>query len=84
MTLMLTPHELATLILLVDAPDQVQTDCADFNALLQYKLARVDVIEAGAAQARATEGGCHLAESLRLNRSHGPGLVCIFFAGASR
>jgi hypothetical protein len=29
MTLMLTPHELATLILLVDAPGQVQTDCAD-------------------------------------------------------
>jgi hypothetical protein len=68
MTLMLTPHELATLILLVDAPGQVQTDFADFNALLQYKLARADVIEAGAAQGRATESGCHLAESLRLSR----------------
>jgi hypothetical protein len=43
----------------------VQTDCADFNALLLYKLARADVLEAGAAQARATEGGCHLANILR-------------------
>ncbi|SOE96306.1 hypothetical protein SAMN05414139_09238 [Burkholderia sp. D7] len=68
MTLMLTPYELATLILLVDAPGQVQTDCADFNALLLYKLARADVVEAGAAQARATEGGCHLADILRRRR----------------
>jgi len=68
MTMMLTPHELATLILLVNAPGEVQTDCADFNALLQYKLARADLVEAGGAQARATVGGCHLAESLRLSR----------------
>ena len=68
MTMMLTPHELATLILLVNAPGEVRTNCAHFNALLQYKLARADVVEAGAAQACATQGGCHLADILRQSR----------------
>jgi len=56
MTMMLTPHELATLILLVNAPGEVRTNCAHFNALLQYKLAC------------ATQGGCHLADILRRSR----------------
>lgn len=63
---MLTPHELATLIRLVQSPAQVQTDSLDFRALTQHGLAYIDPIAQQSGQARATAVGHSLARRLGL------------------
>jgi hypothetical protein len=62
----LTPHELATLIRLVQSPAQVQTDSLDFRALTQHGLAYIEPIAQQAGQARATAVGQSLARRLGL------------------
>jgi hypothetical protein len=44
---MLSPHEFATLLLLKDAPDQLQLDRAELDTLLERQLVTLERIASG-------------------------------------
>ena len=44
---MLSVHEIATLMVAASRPDQIETDCEDFRALLHKGLADVEPITPG-------------------------------------
>ena len=44
---MLSPHEFATLLLVKDAPDQLQMDRAELDALLERQLVTLERIASG-------------------------------------
>lgn len=54
---MLSPHEFATLLLVKDAPNQVDMDRGEFDALLEQQLVRLESLGTGLQQWRLTESG---------------------------
>lgn len=54
---MLSPHELATLMLLKDAPEQIDLDRADLEALLERQLVTLEKLASGAQRALITING---------------------------
>ncbi|RFU48416.1 hypothetical protein [Paraburkholderia sp. DHOC27] len=54
---MLSPHEFATLMLVMDATEQLEVDHADLNALLERQLVRLERLASGQALPRLTHEG---------------------------
>jgi len=54
---MLSPHELATLFLVKEDPDQVEIDCPDLDALVEGQCVRVETLASGRASPRLTAHG---------------------------
>ena len=54
---MLSPHEFATLILLKDAPDQIDLDRADLEALLERQLITLEKLTSGQRRPLVTLNG---------------------------
>jgi len=54
---MLTPHEIATLILVANAPGEVEVDRPDLHSLLERDLVEVDRSSSGRRQIRMSAVG---------------------------
>jgi hypothetical protein len=54
---MLSPHEFATLLLVKDAPDQVEMDREELDALLERQLVQLERLASGDEEWRVTETG---------------------------
>ncbi|HEX7682762.1 hypothetical protein [Trinickia sp.] len=54
---MLSPHEFATLLLVKDAPNQVDMDREELDALLEQQLVQLERLGSGHQQWRLTESG---------------------------
>jgi hypothetical protein len=54
---MLSPHEFATLMLLKDAPDQIDLDRADLEALLERQLITLEKLTSGQRRPLVTLNG---------------------------
>ncbi|RKP45963.1 hypothetical protein [Trinickia fusca] len=59
---MLSPHEFATLILVRDAPDQIEADRAELDTLLERELVALEQAERG-TRPRITENGHSVLEA---------------------
>lgn len=60
---MLSPHEFATLILVRDAPDQIEADRAELGTLLERELVALDEAERGIPRPRITPNGNSVLEA---------------------
>lgn len=71
---MLSPHEIATLMLLRDRPDPLQLDPVDLDALIRQDLVRVDPMLQGPAFPRLTHRGLTFLEAFAREPAglHGP------------
>jgi hypothetical protein len=56
-TLMLSPHEFSTLLLVKEAPDQIELDRDELHALLEHQLVTVDLLASGHRRPRITPYG---------------------------
>ncbi|WP_166653555.1 hypothetical protein [Paraburkholderia flava] len=54
---MLSPHEFATLLLVKDAPNQVDMEREELDALLERQLVQLEKLASGMRQLRITEIG---------------------------
>ncbi|SIT44224.1 conserved hypothetical protein [Paraburkholderia ribeironis] len=54
---MLSPHEFATLLLVKDAPNQVDMDRQELDALLERQLVQLERLASGNEQWSVTETG---------------------------
>lgn len=54
---MLSPHELTTLMVIKDAPDQVEIDRDELHTLLQRHLVIVELLSSGIRRLRITQHG---------------------------
>ncbi|GLU33030.1 hypothetical protein WKR88_10450 [Trinickia caryophylli] len=54
---MLSPHEFATLLLVKDAPNQIDMDREELDALLEQQLVQLENLASGHQQWRLTESG---------------------------
>ncbi|MBU6490087.1 MAG: hypothetical protein KGQ57_20025 [Burkholderiales bacterium] len=54
---MLSPHEFATLLLVKDAPNQVDMDREELDALLEQQLVQLERLGSGHQQWRLTASG---------------------------
>ncbi|HEY4351110.1 MAG TPA: hypothetical protein VGN31_07775 [Paraburkholderia sp.] len=54
---MLSPHEFATLLLVKDAPNQVDMQREELDALLERQLVQFERLASGRQQWRVTESG---------------------------
>ncbi|APR34592.1 MULTISPECIES: hypothetical protein [unclassified Paraburkholderia] len=54
---MLSPHEFATLLLVKDAPNQVDMEREELDALLERQLVQLEQLASGRQQWRITESG---------------------------
>ncbi|CAB3750977.1 hypothetical protein [Paraburkholderia solisilvae] len=54
---MLSPHEFATLLLVKDAPNQVDMERQELDALLERQLVQLEQLASGRQQWRITESG---------------------------
>ncbi|GAB2904087.1 phage tail assembly chaperone [Paraburkholderia jirisanensis] len=54
---MLSPHEFATLLLVKDAPNQVDMERGELDALLERQLVQLEMLASGREQWRVTESG---------------------------
>ncbi|KLU26441.1 hypothetical protein EOS_09535 [Caballeronia mineralivorans PML1(12)] len=54
---MLSPREFSTLMLLQDAPDQIDLDCADLEALLERQLITLERLGSGQPRPLITING---------------------------
>jgi len=61
---MLSPHEFATLMLVKDAPDQVELNRADLDALLESQLVRLQRLASGHQRAEITVNGHSLLKAV--------------------
>ncbi|WP_239482725.1 hypothetical protein [Paraburkholderia sp. C35] len=67
---MLSPHELATLMLVSSAPDQLDTTRVELDTLLDCQLIAVETRAGGRRRPMLTPAGVHLLEAAaRLDRS---------------
>ncbi|PMS35839.1 hypothetical protein B0G57_10899 [Trinickia symbiotica] len=60
---MLSPHEIATLILVRDAPDQIEADRAELSTLLERELVALERAERGLSRPRITQNGNSVLEA---------------------
>jgi len=54
---MLSPHEFATLLLVKDAPNQIDMEREELDALLERQLVQLERLASGLQQWRLTETG---------------------------
>ncbi|MCX4148178.1 hypothetical protein PQR70_10195 [Paraburkholderia madseniana] len=54
---MLSPHEFATLMLIKNAPDQIELDRAELDALLEQQLISLENLASGRSRPRITSEG---------------------------
>ena len=54
---MLSPHEFATLMMLKDAPDQIELDRAELHALLEHQLVTFEMLALRHRRPRITPQG---------------------------
>jgi len=54
---MLSPHEFATLLLVKDAPNQLEMEREELDALLERQLVELERLASGFEQWRLTESG---------------------------
>jgi hypothetical protein len=54
---MLSPHEFATLLLVQEAPNQVDMEREELDALLERQLVQLESLSSGRQQWRLTESG---------------------------
>ncbi|KAA0997954.1 hypothetical protein FVF58_46750 [Paraburkholderia panacisoli] len=54
---MLSPHELTTLMLVEDAPDQIEADRAELRTVLEHQLVIFEMLAPGHRQPRITPQG---------------------------
>ena len=54
---MLSPHELATLMVVKDAPDQIELDRRELHTLLEWELVRMVRLHSGDQQVHVTPTG---------------------------
>jgi len=62
---MLSPHEFATLLLVKDAPQQVEMDREELDALLERQLVLLERLASGAQFVRLTEIGHNAIKAMR-------------------
>ncbi|TKC89831.1 hypothetical protein FAZ69_12325 [Trinickia terrae] len=62
---MLSPHEFATLLLVKDAPNQVDMDREELDALLERQLVQLENVASGRQQWRVTEHGDTALKAIR-------------------
>jgi hypothetical protein len=60
---MLSPHEFATLMLVRDAPDEIQVDRAELSTLLERQLVALERAERGESRPRITQDGYSVLEA---------------------
>jgi len=60
---MLSPHELATLMLVRSAPDQIDTTRVELDTLLDYRLISIEPRVGGWRRPMLTPAGVHLLEA---------------------
>ena len=60
---MLSPHEFATLILVRDAPDQIEAHRAELDTLLERELVALDEAERGIPRPHITPNGNSVLEA---------------------
>jgi hypothetical protein len=61
---MLSPHEFATLMLVRQAPDQVEMNRAELDALLERQLVMLEMNQAGARRVHLTAKGRSMLDAL--------------------
>ncbi|GAB3628707.1 hypothetical protein PTE30175_00729 [Pandoraea terrae] len=61
---MLSHHEFATLMLVKDAPDQVELDRPDLDSLLESKLIEWEKLSTGAQRPRLTVQGKYVLQAV--------------------
>jgi hypothetical protein len=54
---MLSPHEFATLMLIKDAPDQIELDRAELGTLVERQLISLENLTSGRPRPRVTNDG---------------------------
>ncbi|MFL9959275.1 hypothetical protein PQR65_38475 [Paraburkholderia nemoris] len=54
---MLSPHEFTTLMLVKDAPDQIEEDRAELHTLLEHQLVIFELLASGRRRPRITPQG---------------------------
>ncbi|RKE38359.1 hypothetical protein B0G76_4674 [Paraburkholderia sp. BL23I1N1] len=54
---MLSPHEFATLMLIKDAPDQIELGRAELDALLERQLISLEDLASGRSRPQITSNG---------------------------
>jgi hypothetical protein len=62
---MLSPHEFATLLLVKDAPQQVEMNREELDALLERQLVLLERLASGAQFVRLTEIGQNAIKAMR-------------------
>jgi hypothetical protein len=60
---MLSPHEFATLILVRDAPGEIEADRAELSTLLEQRLVALEQPERGMPRPRITANGHSVLEA---------------------
>lgn len=73
---MLSPHEFATLMLVRQAPDQVDMSRAELDALLERQLVLLEHCHGGATRAYLTEKGRTLLDALHAPEATSQGAGC--------
>jgi len=64
-TTMLSPHEFATLLLVKDAPQQVEMNRDELDALLERQLVLLERLASGAQLLKLTEIGQRAVKAMR-------------------
>ena len=62
---MLSPHVFATLLLVKDAPQQVEMEREELDALLERQLVLLERLASGAHHVRLTDIGHHALKAMR-------------------
>lgn len=62
---MLSPHEFATLMLVIDSPEQVEMDRPELDQLLERQLVELESLGGGHQQLRVTREGQHLMRNIK-------------------
>jgi hypothetical protein len=61
---MLSPHEFATLMLIKDAPDQIELDRAELDALFERQLISLENLASGRPRPQITSDGDSILKAL--------------------
>ena len=61
---MLSPHEFTTLMLVKDAPDQIDADRAELHTLLKHQLVTFELLASGRRRPHVTPQGYALLKAV--------------------
>jgi len=65
---MLSPHEFATLMLVKNAPDQIDLDRAELDTLLERQLVALELLASGHPRPRLTRDGDSVLQAVARKR----------------